>query len=178
VKATDPRVVGLDLSLTSSGVAHIDGTPQCLKVDDLEGMDRIGHITGRIAPVVPADTELVMVEAPVFVAGHMASALETAYLNGIVRQYLWHAGVAYLDVAIGTLKVYATGDGHAKKLDMIRAAEKRLGYEGDSDDEADALWLRALGWGLLGVPLVELPKTHTRALDKLRKARPVLGATR
>jgi Holliday junction resolvasome RuvABC endonuclease subunit len=178
MNATDPRVVGLDLSLTSTGVAHIDGTPACISVDDLEGMDRIGFITERLGPAVKADTELVMIEAPVFVPAHISSARETMYLNGIVREHLWRAGVAYLDVAPGTLKVYATGDGKANKTAMVVAARDRLGYEGKNDDEADALWLRALGWGLLGVPLVELPKTHTRALDKLRKARPVMGATR
>lgn len=181
MKATDPRVVGLDLSLSSTGVAHADGTSRLLKPDDLEGMDRIGWITEQIGvgiEPVSSGLELVMIEAPVIVAAHISKALETVYLNGVVRWHLWDVEVPYLDVPPGTLKVYATGNGKATKTEMVVAARDRLGYEGKSDDESDALWLRALGWALLGVPLVELPKTHTRALDTLRKARPVLAATR
>ena len=37
-----------------------------------------------------------------------------------------------------TLKLFATGSGHASKDDMVAAAERELGRSGLSDDEADA----------------------------------------
>lgn len=41
----------------------------------------------------------------------------------------------------GTLKKFATGNGHAKKEEMLNACKKRFGFIPSNDDEADALWL-------------------------------------
>ena len=57
-----------------------------------------------------------------------------------------------------TLKKYATGKGIAPKSEMVGHLIRRLGdaVEGvPSNDEADAIWLAALGAHLLGAPLVE-----------------------
>ena len=42
------------------------------------------------------------------------------------------------------MKRFATSNGNASKPMMIAAAQKKLGYTGDNDNEADALWLLAL----------------------------------
>lgn len=176
---TDPRVLGLDLSLSASGVAYANGHVTTItNEDDLNGMDRIAHIVDTISRAVVAATELVMIEAPVFYPGHMSGARDIAQLNAIMRWDLWVAGVPYMDVKPSTVKKYATGNGNAKKLAVLRSAEKRLGYDGDSYDEADALWLRAVGWAILGVPLLDLPPSHTDALKVLHKVAPTMGATR
>lgn len=172
MSATDPVVVGLDLSLSSSGVARADGTVGTITFD-LDGINRIDAIVDAIAITIPPLVELVAVEGYSF-GSNMTYARETAELGGCVRLALWRAQVPYIDVPPGTVKKYATGDGHASKLAVIRAAEKRLGYEGESSDEADALWLRAIGWALLGVPLADLPQKNLAALAVLNKRVPVL----
>lgn len=169
---SDPRIVGLDLSPTSTGIAHVDGTTEIVKPKG-HGFDRVNEILDAVTRAIGASPELVMIERPVIVASHINSARETIGLNEIVRWTLWNIGTPYLDVSPNTLKVYATGDGRAGKYAVLQAADHRLGYRGLCDDEADALWLRALGWGLLDIPLLALPLTHTRALATLRKARPI-----
>lgn len=164
-------VVGIDPSLTATGIAAADGTVSCIR-SDLDGMDRIGQIVDEIGHILATadDLELVTIEAPVIHAGHPTSAIELAMLAGVLRWHLWSAGVPYIDVTPAQLKIYACGTARADKIDMLQAAAKRLGYEGKSHDEADAAWLRAIGCALLNMPIVELPKTHTRALDRLWRA--------
>ena len=40
--------------------------------------------------------------------------------------------------------MYATGKGSAGKPAMIKAAKDKLGYPGNDDNEADALWMLEL----------------------------------
>jgi len=68
------------------------------------------------------------------------------------------------------LKVFATGKGNAGKADVLVSAVRRLGYDGADHNQADALWLRAIGMHLLGEPIVDLPKEHLRSLAKLSPA--------
>lgn len=43
-----------------------------------------------------------------------------------------------------TIKVFATGNGHAKKPAMIKAYERHHGYRPKDDNECDALWILKL----------------------------------
>jgi Holliday junction resolvasome RuvABC endonuclease subunit len=171
-----PSVVGLDLSIQASGIAQADGTPMVFKPSistkinfALETMDEICQ---QVFKSIPDDVELVMLEAIAF-DGHDSSRM-LAQLQGIVRMTLFQAKIPFYLVAPNTLKVYATGNGKAGKTEVVQAAEKRLGYLAHDDNEADALWLRAMGTDLLGVPVAQLPQTHRRALDKFYARKPVL----
>lgn len=53
--------------------------------------------------------------------------------------------IKYHEVHVSTLKKYATGSGNADKETMVGMAIAR-GWEPETDDEADALWV--LDWGL------------------------------
>lgn len=44
-------------------------------------------------------------------------------------------------VNVAALKKFATGNGRATKLDMIRACEDKYNYRPRTDDEADAFWV-------------------------------------
>lgn len=173
-----PIVIGLDLSLRGTGIAHADGSAETYqpKADGTTnyGMDRLTEIRSFVAAVINMTThlELVMVEALAF-DGHDTKR-EQAMLAGLVRHFLFASRIPFLLVAPSTVKKYATGNGQAGKIEMFKAAQKHLGYDGTSFDEADALWLRAIGCDLLGVPLVELPKTHTTALRSLRATTPAV----
>lgn len=70
-----------------------------------------------------------------------------------------------------SLKMYATGRGNAGKDQVLLEVARRYGHlcTVENNDQADALVLAAIAWHLAtGEPLVDLPDTHTRALDKLR----------
>lgn len=161
---TGQAVVGLDLSLTATGIAHTDGTTGTVRTRT-RGMERLGVIAAFALEATEA-ARLVCIEGYSF-GSRASQAHALGELGGVVRWSLWSSGVTYLDVPPSTLKTYATGKGNAGKVDVIVAARDRLGYEGTDDNEADALWLRALGLDLLGAPLVALPATHRRALAKV-----------
>jgi Holliday junction resolvasome RuvABC endonuclease subunit len=165
---TTPTVIGVDLSFTATGIAWADGAVDVFgtdpKADDIARCQRIAL---DVLALTPPTADLVCIEAGV----HRSSyAFRAGILHGLVRDRLAterpHTRV--LLVPPGTLKMYATGKGNADKTQMVVAARDRLGYDGTNDNEADALFLRALGMALLGHPIVDLPQTHLRALEKVK----------
>lgn len=162
-------VIGLDLSLTAAGIAHPDGTAETLHTGTHRGMSRLSLIWGRINRALDEaepSPDLVVIEG--YSYGSQGRALVSlGELGGLVRYMLWSEGWRYIEVSPGTLKKYATGKGDAGKNAMLIAARDRLGYGGEDNDEADALWLRAAGHQVLGDPLVTMPKANCAALDPL-----------
>jgi Holliday junction resolvasome RuvABC endonuclease subunit len=163
-----PWVIGLDLALTSSGIAHGAGGVEAFKPPKgARGMARLDAIVRHVAAAcarISDLADLVVVEG-YFTGSKSAAVIELAELGGIIRHQLHCAGQPWIEVPPATLKIYATGSGNADKTGMVVAARERLAYGGIQADEADALWLRAFGHDLLGAPLVVLPKLHRRALD-------------
>jgi Holliday junction resolvasome RuvABC endonuclease subunit len=161
------QVMGLDLSLVQTGIA-VPGQVGTLKTPGtkVSGMARLYAIREQIIKSVSAlGVGLVMVEG--YSYGSKNGGERLGELGGVIRFALWSEGVPYVEVPPSTLKMYASGKGNAGKVEVLVAARDRLGYTGTNDNEADALWLWALGMELIGHPVVTLPKTHTRALGKL-----------
>jgi len=161
-------VVGLDLSLTATGIAGPWG--ENVLSTKHRGMARLDYLATSISdqldvafPVV----DLVVIEGYSF-GSRNSQAHALGELGGVVRHRLWSYGYRYIDVPPSTLKVFATGKGNAGKDEVLASAIRRLGFTGHDNNQADALWLRELGHHLLGDPLFGLPTTHTRALDKVR----------
>jgi Holliday junction resolvasome RuvABC endonuclease subunit len=161
--------VGLDLSLTSTGVARIGDYQPALFTIPTKDTTPIGQRLDTIKEAIwPAtfSADLVVVED---LPTHARGAGKTAMVHGLIRWMLWRDDYDTLVVTPATLKVFATGKGNAGKEEVLVAAVNRLGYTGHNTDEADALFLAHLGAHVLGQPQVELPKSHLRALDKLVK---------
>lgn len=168
---SDPYVLGLDLSLKRSGVAAVDGTVHIID-PKTKGMERVEHIRHEVMDFVVPHIELAVIEG--YSYGSKNQAHQMGEMGGVVRHALWRAQVPYIEVAPPTLKKFATGNGSCGKYAVIKAACNRMGYEGEDDNEADALWLRAIGWELLGVPACYLPDLNLGAIKALRDVRPVL----
>jgi Holliday junction resolvasome RuvABC endonuclease subunit len=167
-------VIGLDLSLTATGVCWVqpgDSEPDlftiktspkdCVgkrlnvvleKLIDLDVDNSDGPITHAVVEDLPFNAR---------------AAGQTGMVHGVVRHFLWNHFVSVVTVPPATLKVWATGKGNATKPDMRMEAFKRLDVEERDDNRVDALWLWTLGAHLLGDPVLSLPQSHTRALDKL-----------
>jgi Holliday junction resolvasome RuvABC endonuclease subunit len=155
------RVIGLDLSMTATGIAHVDGTTSTVRsrsTGDRRLVDIVGEvalaITGRIVQLV------VIEDLPT----HAKAAGITGMVHGVVRAYLLTQMVPYALVTPATLKKYATGRGNAGKPEMAVAAYKRLGRELGDDNQVDALWLREAGLDHLGVPAAQMPAANRAAL--------------
>lgn len=153
-------VVGLDLSMTGTGIAWWDGTTTTLH-PKTKGDDRLVEITDHLMAIV---ADLVVIEDLPLSA---RSAGITGMVHGAVRAMLKRCGIPYATVPPATLKKYATGRGNADKPAMAVAAYKRLGLEGVDDNRVDAAWLRAAGLDYLGQPLCALPASQRAALDKV-----------
>lgn len=133
------NIIGLDLSLKNTGWALSEASGVFSPPANLDGLPRIKWLLDNIWNVTEG-ADVIAIEGYSF-ASNMAYARETAELGGVVRFTLWEAGRVYVDVPPSSLKMFATGKGNADKPSMHLAAIKKLGYEGTSYDEVDALWL-------------------------------------
>lgn len=156
-------VLGVDPSLTATGIAMPTGEVFTITTR-LRGMARLDHIAGVVVKAATG-ADVVAIEGYAF--GHARQAAHLGELGGTIRLDLWRTGVTYVDVPPLTVKKYATGKGNAGKDEVLAAAIRRLGYTGHSNDEADALWLRAVTADAYGAPVVTVPAAHRAALDKV-----------
>lgn len=160
-----PSVVGLDLSMTATGLAKRDGTTYTIKPAP-RGDGRLVEIRNCVGLSV-GGCDLVVIED--FVVRTPAAGI-VGMVHGAVRTALLEWGIRYLTVPPATLKRFATGKGNCGKPEMAVALFKRAGLELPDDNQVDAWWLRAAGCQLLGAPLVPMPSTQVAALDKLAEA--------
>ena len=168
-------VVGLDLSLTSSGLARITwglgatvtetwhrGVSGLTTITDPAERCRALHglKTDIVEWAYPA--QLVVVEKLVPNPASR-STNERAALWYLVVSALVGRGVEVVELHPSTLKVYATGGGRADKNAMKAATVEAFpDTPTKNDDERDALWLAAVGVHLLDGPL-PYPVTEQRA---------------
>lgn len=159
------RIAAFDLSLTRPA-ACIDGQLGVFDTKKLGGHERLDAILAWTQDQ-SIGCQLVAVEGYAYARPNQAHQI--GELGGLVRHAWWKWGRPYLDVPPSCVKCYATGKGNAGKDDVIAAAIRRGGdlFTGTSNDEADAFWLWALAMDLAGKPVLDLPLTHRRALDKL-----------
>lgn len=175
-------VVGLDLSLTSTGIAVHGAIPDWAgtikskgtKADTWEmRRQRIDGIVGRVIPPIP-EGALVVVEAPSY-GSTTGSAHDRSGLWWITFDTLTALGYTVLPVAPTVRAKYATGKGNAGKDAVLAAAVRRYpGIEIDDNNVADAVVLMAIGCRLLGEPIDDpMPAANLTALDKLPALEPV-----
>lgn len=165
-------IVGLDLSLTSTGVATPEGT--FLLEPRTKGLERLIEIRRGIDAFIydfgrPA--ELVVIEGYSYASQHVAHQL--GELGGMVRLYLYEHGFRFAVVPPKKLRLYATGSGGAAKEAALAGAVKRSGIEFRRHDEAEAWWLRMMGHDAMGEPQFELPVKNREALKGVEWPRTV-----
>ncbi|MFB4284893.1 hypothetical protein ACBJ59_57165 [Nonomuraea sp. MTCD27] len=172
------HVVGLDLSLTATGMAN--GLGWCEKVgrDGITNMPlrtkyrTLNDLASRIVVLSNAEhAHLVLVEKLVFNRqdGGRGGAGERSYLYYRTMGIIADAGVPIVEVPQATLKTYALGKGSGSKGEIVDSIARRLPVfnTGGDHNMADAATLAALGADHLGHPLADMPKAHRAALDKL-----------
>lgn len=169
------RVVGLDLSLTSTGMS--DGVEtRVVQTGASEQMEaRLDRITQRVWHYV-VSADLVVIEGSSFGSrgpGHE----ELAALRLMVRTGLWKLGIPFAMVPPTTLKKYLTSHGGATKQLVVASVDARYGLDLTSFkvrdgryDRADALGLAAMGHDHVGQPLPEwdmAAKPHRASLESV-----------
>ncbi|MFI9391867.1 hypothetical protein ACIG53_13395 [Streptomyces bauhiniae] len=177
-----PRVVGLDLSLTSTGVAGTTWA-RAYRPGRRRSHERLDWLLAGVAESVRDRTDLVVVEGAAYAQGGQAGHHELAGLWWLVTQYLWRNRIPYAVVTPHGRTIYATGRAnpaqewprkHRSRVakGMVRSvAVERYGVECEGPsryDQADATILAAMGLDWLGYPTVPVPDSHRRALEAVR----------
>ncbi|WP_246094867.1 hypothetical protein [Streptomyces roseicoloratus] len=162
---TKPLVIGLDLSLTSTGIAGVDWADQ-LKPRN-KGHRRLSWLRMEIFDRTKA-ADLVVVEGPSYGHGALAGHHELAGLWWLITHDLWRRDLPYAVCPPAQRAMYATGKGNASKGEVRDGVQRLFGVECEGAgryDKADAVSLACLGAAWLGYPAADLPATHTRALN-------------
>ncbi|MFI9235821.1 hypothetical protein [Streptomyces sp. NPDC053079] len=170
------NVLGLDLSLTSTGVALPDGTTYLIPTQRRDGDHRLLIIRSEIRRILAAQQPHVAVLEDL--PKHAMGSGITAQVHGVVKAELLDFGVPYALVVPATLKCYASDYGKATKERMAAAAYLAAGRRFTHDpggDQCDAWWLRAAGLDHYGHPEFTLPDAQRARLDKVRWPEPRAG---
>lgn len=176
--------VGLDLSLTGAGVGvagvarntwvgYTETHGYALKKPTLfDQLKRIDFVRDSVLDSIDSlgylPDLLCIEEMPYSASGtavHQLAALWMDVVRGIRDRE-----IPFVKVNVSKLKIYATGRGNKlEKKDVMNAIIGRYPeVEITNDNEADAFGLTAIAARLGGHPLeLELPDTHTRALEGL-----------
>src|SRR4051794_3668552 len=159
-------VVGLDLSLTSTGLAT-GGHTEALRPKKLRGYPRLRALRDGVLEFLgKVQPDLVVVEGPSY--GSTGSSFhQLAGLWWFITEAVDATGVPLAVASPSSIKRYATGAGGGAKASkdfVLASAVRRFDWFDGGNDEADALWACALGYAHLGDPIVEVPKDHQTAL--------------
>lgn len=174
-------ILGLDLSLTSPGVAYNDN-PRSLPNSKLSGAERLNHWCKAFADLIDELTPAIAVVEGYALGAHDAYTRGTAELGGVVRLVLHAKRVPFAEVSPTCLKKYATGKGNTKgKQAIIDAAlaggavipsrVKRTGQRVFDDNAADAWWLYQMGlahYAPNDERVREVPQSNRESLNSVK----------
>jgi Holliday junction resolvasome, endonuclease subunit len=185
------KVAGLDLSLTSTGIAVIRDRPRSTSgLDQMivtthrvisvapklprgakptirQRRDRIARVVSEIAECVLPGLDLAVIEGPSY-GSFGGQAWDRAWLWGAVVERMIGNGVSVAIVQPATRALWATGSGSSSKS-PIAVHMSRMWPQVDpgvSDDEWDGLALASMGAQHLGMIPCELAR-HRQQLDKV-----------
>lgn len=75
---------------------------------------------------------------------HTGAIIHQSKLIAIIERVCAQYNIEYCGYSSSAIKKHATGKGNSNKAQMIASARLLLGYDGDNDNEADAIWLYEL----------------------------------
>jgi hypothetical protein len=174
--ASTPLVIGLDLSLSCTGIAGT-GWTDYVRGGTRRDEERLDYLLTELQTFYRA-ADFVAIEGPSFGSKFRNDEMITLYWD--VRRDLWKRGIPFAIIRPSTRLVYALGNGqprdsesgHLLTGDPLKAAVREavttlfgIELEGTGKyDRADAYVVLAMAMHHLGHPLAHLPATHIRAL--------------
>jgi len=171
------KIVGIDASLTSTGVAVFDNSKEIAIftkaiTTDLIGVERLSFVQQKIFNEVdpPGECDLIVLENYAFAKAEKAH--QTGELGGVLRLMFHHHGIPWIVAAPTQVKKFATGEGKATKEKIAVACYKHWGVEFNTNDEADAYVLMRIGMALKGIGVDKLTgyqKEIVKTISKEKK---------
>lgn len=167
------HAIGLDLSLTSTGVAVGDET-FIVSAKDIEGTERLLQIRTQLERLfndhkVDAAKAIVAIEGYSF-ASRNSRAHALGELGGVVRLWLHEQGITHIIIAPTARAKFATGRGNASKSEVVSAISARTGllWAGKgAEDRCDAWILQEMVLAHYGNSRYEWPALNCEALTKV-----------
>jgi crossover junction endodeoxyribonuclease RuvC len=171
--------LGLDLSLTGTGVIVLDGGKIKLRklikskpggdkpVDELR---RIRKIVEEIEMIVSEQQpEIAVIEGLAFMVRNATALVQLSALNYMVRAVLDDYNIPFVIIAPTSLKKFVTSNGKAKKDEMMLETYKRYGVSIANDNECDAYGLSQVGLALKGGNSKDTTKLQEEVISLLKK---------
>ena len=162
-------IIGLDLSLTSTGFSYQDTVG--ILSSPKKGVSRLDDLCEQMTKLMTdiQSSKVAIIEGYSF-ASRNSQAHAIGELGGVIRLTLYRLGIPFVDVPPTCRAKFATGKGNASKNEVISALSARTGivWSGKgADDMADAWILEEMGRVQVGDGRFEWPKHHTEALEKV-----------
>lgn len=148
--APTERILGLDLSLQSTGAAYRrQGRPvtERIRGDKMRDAHRLFFIRNAVRRIVQ-DNEITHAVLEGYAMQGKGKVFNIGELGGVILLLLWELGVTVRVVPPTNLKLAATGKGSHPgkgKTPMIEAAQNLFGAAVVQNDEADAYLLLMMG---------------------------------
>lgn len=172
-------LIGLDLSLTSTGVS-INGETSVISTK-ARAAERLHIVSSAILDLCASkEIACAIIEGYSF-ASRNSQAHSIGELGGVVRMRLWENGIPYIEVPPTCRAKFATGKGNAGKSEVVSSVSAKTGiiFSGaGGDDECDAWLLEQMGLAHLNkskyewseVSISSLSKVDWAPLDKVRES--------
>lgn len=161
-------VLGIDPSLTATGLALPDGSTKTIKYTprSLMGDIRLKVIYEELLREIEIHsvTHAIIEDLP----AHAKSAGITGKAQGVVRLACLMSNVPFVTVVPSSVKKFATGKGTADKPDMRMELYKRTGVDQKDDNQVDAFWMREMVLNYFGLGSIDLPKANLEGLTKIQ----------
>lgn len=161
-------MMGLDLSLTSTGVS-VNGETFAIKSKN-RGIERLVEISDRVVNfAVNAQSVAVVMEGYSF-GSKFSRAHSLGELGGVVKVALHKAGFSIVEVPPKCRAKFATGNGNSSKVDILMALKQQFPerfYDGYGDDECDAWVLEQMAYAKLNESWYSWSKAQLSALEKV-----------
>jgi crossover junction endodeoxyribonuclease RuvC len=181
---SEVTVVGLDMSLSSTGFAlkrgtqldieTIKTTPRTCNTD----LERLQHIVKEILRRIPEKVDMICIEdyyVPQSKA-QFGSAINLCALGTLMRVALFNKGLPFYVPTASQLKKFATGKGNCQKNIVLREVYKRWGVDAKDDNQADACTLAYMAEAIL-LQDDTLPKFQVETIKKVVHERPNYNIT-
>ena len=143
------KVMGIDPSLNSTGLALPDGTLLTLKQKPADGDYRLVKIRCAFISAIGHPNRPALAVCEDLPRNAMGAGI-TGQVQGVLRETMQSYKIPYLLVSAATLKKFATNNGRADKAQMRAEWFVYSGDDNPRDDEVDAAWLKVLGHYLVG----------------------------
>lgn len=169
-------IIGVDFSLTATGVAAItDGEAECITIETKpeewwhQFPQRVEQIAYGIEAWADGIPDAWVIETPAYLA--KSSSLDRMFGGWwLLVSHLTNLWEPPIRVSPTQVKKYATDNGNANKDRVLAAVIRRYAdVDIDSNDQADALVLAAIGAGVVEAPFENHWEYQKKVIDDVRK---------